>query len=89
MKTILTIFLISVSSFLFSQDISGLYLINGKMNAKLRITHVKDNIYTVDSRDEKWQGAGILHENTLMLIYKYDNVKKGNYRGSTSIERKF
>ena len=89
MKTIFTIIFISAFSLMYSQDITGTYLVNGKSNAKILISKLDGDIYKVDSRNEKWKASGLFYNengsNTLMLIYKYDNVKnKNNYRGIQS-----
>ncbi len=71
---------------LYSQDISGIYYVNNKIHTEIIISKLEDNIYKVTSNDESWKSVGFFYEKnqTLMLVYKYDEVKKYNYRGIQS-----
>lgn len=81
MKKTLTIILILVSGFVYSQNISGKYFVNGKGKNVITISKVngETDMYKIKT-NEGWFGTGILYKKgkkkTLMAIFKYKTGKQ-------------
>ena len=91
MKIIFTFILTLSFTYLFSQDITGTYFVNGKGDHKIIISKVTDqtDVYTITT-NENWVGTGIFYtdkgKKTLMSVFKYTNTKSDFDRGVHSAE---